>query len=46
MAKPQTYTITRLDGWTDELWDEIIDAVEETVVAVSDDWDNTVDEDN
>ncbi len=31
----QTYTITRLEEWSDSLWDQIIDAVEETVVSVS-----------
>lgn len=34
-----TYTITRLEHWTDEQWDEIVDAVEDTVVAVAADWD-------
>ena len=30
----ETYTITRLDEWTDEQWDEIVEAVEDTVAAV------------
>jgi hypothetical protein len=33
-----TYTITRLDGWTDEQWDEIVEAVEDTVAAVGEDF--------
>lgn len=33
----ETYTITRLDEWTDEQWDEIVEAVEDTVVAVAED---------
>lgn len=31
----ETYVITRLEGWTDEQWDEIVEAVEDTVVAVA-----------
>ena len=31
----ETYTITRLEGWTDEQWNEIVEAVEDTVVAVA-----------
>lgn len=33
-----TYTITRLPEWSDELWEEVVDAVEDTVVAVATDW--------
>lgn len=31
----ETYTITRLDGWTDEQWDVVVTAVEDTVAAVA-----------
>lgn len=34
----QTYSITRLEEWSDELWDEVVAAVEDTVVAVAEDW--------
>lgn len=34
----ETYTITRLDGWTDEQWEEIVEAVEDTVAAVGEDF--------
>lgn len=33
-----TYVITRLDHWTDEQWEDVIDSVEETVVAVAESW--------
>ncbi len=35
-----TYTITRLEDWTDEQWDELVDAIEETVQAVAEDFGN------
>lgn len=35
---PDTYTITRLEHWTDEQWDELVDTIEDTVVAVAEDW--------
>lgn len=35
-----TYTVIRLDGWTNEQWDELVDALDETVVAMAEDWDN------
>ena len=38
MSNPETYTITRLDEWSEDQWLEVIDAVEETVVAVASDW--------
>ena len=31
----ETYVITRLEAWTDEQWEEIVTAVEDTVVAVA-----------
>jgi hypothetical protein len=34
----ETYTITRLEGWTEDLWQKVIVAVEDTVVAVAEDW--------
>ena len=34
----QTYSIHRLAEWSDELWDEVVAAVEDTVVAVAEDW--------
>ena len=34
----ETYTITRLEDWTEDLWQEVIAAVEDTVVAVAEDW--------
>ncbi len=34
-----TCIITRLEHWTDEQWDEVVSAVEDTVVAVAADWD-------
>ena len=33
-----TYSITRLEEWSDELWEEVVSAVEDTVVAVAEDW--------
>jgi hypothetical protein len=36
----ETYTITRLDGWTDEQWDEVVEAIEDTVVSIAEEWDN------
>ncbi len=35
-----TYTITRLENWTDEQWDTIVDAIEETVVLVADEFED------
>lgn len=29
----ETYTITRLESWSDETWDEVIDAVEDTTAS-------------
>lgn len=29
----ETYTIYRLDSWDDDTWNEVIDAVEETVAS-------------
>jgi hypothetical protein len=34
------YTITRLPEWTDDQWEALIDAIEETVVAVATDWED------
>jgi len=29
----ETYTITRLESWSDETWAEVIDAVEDTTAS-------------
>lgn len=39
----ETYTVTRLDGWTDEQWDEIVEAIEDTVAAVGEEFERTDD---
>jgi hypothetical protein len=31
----ETYTITRLEHWSDEFWETLIDAIDDTVVAVA-----------
>ncbi len=31
----ETYTITRLEQWSDEFWETLIDAIDDTVVAVA-----------
>ncbi len=40
MSNPETYTITRLDEWSEDQWLEIIDAVEDAVVNVSAYWED------
>lgn len=30
-----TYTVTRLESWDDETWEEICDAIGETVLAIA-----------
>lgn len=32
-GEPETYTITRLESWSDETWAEVIDAVEDTTAS-------------
>jgi hypothetical protein len=39
----ETYTITRLEHWTDDQWDEIVEAVEDTVAAVGEDFERNND---
>ena len=33
----ETYIVYRLPEWSDNVWDQIVDAIEETVVAVATD---------
>lgn len=33
----ETYTITRLDTWDDEIWSSVIEAVEDTVASFGED---------
>ncbi len=40
MSNPETYTITRLDEWGEQQWQEVIDAVEEAVVNVAAYWED------
>ena len=44
MNENKEYVITRLDEWSDELWNEVVQAVEDTVVAVADDWERNKEE--
>jgi hypothetical protein len=30
----ETYKVTRLPGWTDSQWDEVVDAIEDTVASI------------